>query len=117
MRFDTISMKDIFDKFEMLDTDEQIKITNVIANFKNTTAYTSILNGAKHYFELEFNDEDKRGFIDLLYFDEDGWVVADFKTGLKTKENELKYQEQLAFYKKVLEKSGVNVKRCEILWV
>ena len=117
MRFDTISMKDIFDKFEILDTDEQTKISNAIANFKNTTAYESIQNGAKHYFELEFNDEDTRGFIDLLYFEENGWVVVDFKTGSKTEDSEHKYQEQLAFYKNVLEKSGVNVKRCEILWM
>ena len=49
---------------------------------------------------LEFNDDDKTGFIDFIYFDaaKDGWVIVDFKTGSESEGKNSKYQEQLDFY-------------------
>lgn len=116
---DSIDLNNVYQKFGIVEEVEQEKIKTAITNFKNTDAYKAILNGSKHYFELEFHDEEKRGFIDLVYFDKekDGWVIADFKTGNKSDEVELKYQSQLNFYEKVLLECDLNVVKKEILWV
>ncbi len=118
-KFNSIDLNHVYQKFGIVDETEQTNIKTAIENFKNTDAYKAIQNGAKHYFELEFHDEHTRGFIDLLYFDKEnnGWVIADFKTGQKSNETELKYQEQLDFYEKVLSESGLSVVKKEILWV
>ena len=76
-------------------------------------------NDVEHRFELEFNYQDKKGFIDLVYFDKDksGWIIVDFKTGIKSQEKEEKYQKQLEFYEEVLNDIGMSVVGKEILWV
>ena len=118
-KFDEIDVKDIFEKFELIDENEQIKIQNSIENFKISDVYRILKNGANHRFELEFNYQDKKGFIDLFYFCEerDGWVIVDFKTGKRSDEKEEKYQKQLEFYEEVLEDIGLCVVGKDILWV
>lgn len=71
----------------------------------------SLKEGTQHQFELEFNTPNKRGFIDLVYFDEEknGWVIIDFKTGTPSKEKEQGYQTQLDFYESVLVENGMRV--------
>jgi ATP-dependent exoDNAse (exonuclease V) beta subunit len=73
----------------------------------------------EHKFELEFNYEDKKGFIDFIYYDKqkDGWVIVDFKTGKESKEKNNKYQEQLDFYKEVMQDIGYAVCETKILWI
>ena len=68
---------------------------------------------------LEFNYQDKTGFIDLIYFNKEknGWVIVDFKTGIKSKEKEETYRKQLEFYEEVLNNIGLSVVSKEILWV
>ena len=76
-------------------------------------------SGVEHRFELEFNYQDKTGFIDLVYFDESkaGWIIIDFKTGKRSDEKDATYQKQLKFYEEVLDEIGLCVVRKEILWV
>ncbi|NCB13739.1 MAG: hypothetical protein EOM78_19205, partial [Erysipelotrichia bacterium] len=118
-KFDLIDINNIFDKFELIDEKEQNKIRNSIENFKNSDVYKLLKSGVEHRFELEFNYQDKTGFIDLVYFDEskEGWVIVDFKTGIKSQEKEEKYQKQLEFYEEVLSNIGMSVVGKEILWV
>ncbi len=108
-----------FEKFEIYDKEEQEKITVYLNTFKESEVYRLLRSGVKHYFEFEFSKDDKRGFIDLLYFNEEknGWKIIDFKTGKKTIEKEEKYQEQLSFYRGVLEGESVNIVGAELLWL
>ena len=118
-KFDEINLELILNKFEIIEKNEQLKIKSSIENFKNSDVYKLLKLGVKHRFELEFNYQDKNGFIDLVYFDKDkaGWVIIDFKTGIKSQEKEEKYQKQLEFYEEVLRDIGENVVGKEILWV
>ena len=118
-KFDVIDINNIFNKFEIIEKKEQNKIKNSIENFKNSDIYKLLKSGVEHRFELEFNHQDKKGFIDLIYFDESkaGWIIIDFKTGIKSLEKEEKYQKQLEFYEKVLKDIGLCVVGKEILWV
>ena len=67
-KFEEIDLNNIFDKFEIIEENEQIKIKNSIENFKSTDVYKLLKSGVEHRFELEFNYQDKTGFIDLVYF-------------------------------------------------
>ncbi len=118
-KFDEIDVALILNKFEIIEENEQLKIRNSIENFKNSNVYKLLKSGLEHRFELEFNYQDKKGFIDLVYFDESkaGWVIIDFKTGIKSQEKEEKYQTQLKFYEEVLSDIGMIVVGKEILWV
>lgn len=46
-----------------------------------------------------------------------GWIIVDFKTGKETDEKNIKYQEQLDFYKNVVEKLGYKVLDARLLWL
>ena len=117
-KFDEIDIELILNKFEIIEENEQLKIKNSIENFKSSDVYKLLKSGVEHRFELEFNYQDKKGFIDLVYFDENsaGWVIVDFKTGIKSQEKEEKYQKQLEFYEEVLSDIGMSVVGKEILW-
>ena len=118
-KFDEIDIELIHNKFEIIEENEQSKIKNSIENFKNSNVYKLLKSDVEHRFELEFNYQDKKGFIDLVYFDKSkaGWVIVDFKTGIKSQEKEEKYQTQLKFYEEVLSDIGMSVVGKEILWV
>jgi len=118
-KFDEIDIELILNKFEIIEENEQLKIKNSIEYFKNSDVYKLLKSGVEHRFELEFNYQDKKGFIDLVYFDENsaGWVIVDFKTGIKSQEKEEQYQKQLEFYEEVLSDIGMSVVGKEILWV
>ena len=118
-KFDLIDIEQILNKFEIIEETEQNKIKNSIERFKSSNVYKLLKSGVEHRFELEFNYQDKKGFIDLVYFDNEkaGWVIIDFKTGIKSQEKEEKYQKQLEFYEEVLSNIGENVVGKEILWV
>lgn len=118
-KFDEIDIERILNKFEIIEENEQNKIKNSIEKFKSSNVYKLLKSGVEHRFELEFNYQDKKGFIDLVYFDKDksGWIIVDFKTGIKSPEKEEKYQKQLEFYEEVLNDIGMSVVGKEILWV
>ncbi|OCL90850.1 UvrD-helicase domain-containing protein [Arcobacter porcinus] len=118
-KFDEIDIELILNKFEIIEENEQLKIKNSIENFKSSDVYKLLKSSVEHRFELEFNYQDKKGFIDLVYYDENsaGWVIVDFKTGIKSQEKEEKYQKQLEFYEEVLNDIGMSVVGKEILWV
>ncbi|WP_198306044.1 UvrD-helicase domain-containing protein [Arcobacter vandammei] len=118
-KFDEIDIELILNKFEIIEENEQLKIKNSIENFKSSDVYKLLKSSVEHRFELEFNYQDKKGFIDLVYFDESkaGWIIIDFKTGIKSQEKEEKYQKQLNFYEEVLSDIGMSVVGKEILWV
>lgn len=118
-KFDEIDVNNILDKFEIIEETEQLKIKNSIENFKNSDVYKLLKSDVENRFELEFNYQDKTGFIDLIYFNKEknGWVIVDFKTGIKSKEKEETYQKQLEFYEEVLNNIGLSVVGKEILWV
>ncbi len=109
-KFDEIDIELILNKFEIIEENEQLKIKNSIEYFKNSDVYKLLKSGVEHRFELEFNYQDKKGFIDLVYFDKSkaGWVIVDFKTGIKSQEKEEKYQKQLEFYEEVLSDIGMT---------
>ena len=81
--------------------------------------YEKLKNGCEHRFELEFNYQDKTGFIDLVYLDEakNCWVIIDFKTGIQTKDKENKYQKQLDFYIEIMTNLGYKVLDAKLLWL
>ena len=118
-KFEEIDLNNIFDKFGISEKNEQLKIKNSIENFKSTDVYKLLKSGVEHRFELEFNYQDKTGFIDLVYFDESkaGWVIIDFKTGFKSQEKEEKYHKQLSFYEEVLSDIGMKIIDKKIFWV
>ena len=118
-KFEEIDLNNIFDKFGISEKNEQLKIKNSIENFKSTDVYKLLKSGVEHRFELEFNSQDKTGFIDLVYFDESkaGWVIIDFKTGFKSQEKEEKYNKQLSFYEEVLSDIGMKIIDKKIFWV
>ena len=118
-KFDEIDINNILDKFEVFEETEQLKIKNSIENFKNSDVYKLLKSGVENRFEIEFNYQDKTGFIDLIYFNKEknGWVIVDFKTGVKSKEKEETYQKQLEFYEEVLNNIELSVVGKEILWV
>ena len=118
-KFDEIDINNILDKLEIIEETEQLKIKNSIENFKNSDVYKLLKSGVENRFEIEFNYQDKTGFIDLIYFNKEknGWVIVDFKTGVKSKEKEETYQKQLEFYEEVLNNIELSVVGKEILWV
>ncbi|MCJ7501268.1 PD-(D/E)XK nuclease family protein, partial [bacterium] len=55
------------------------------------------------------------GVMDLVFEEDDGWVIVDYKTGGMDKE---KYRPQLEAYKEAWESMGCGgVKEIGILWV
>lgn len=118
-RLESIEIEDIFGKFDINEDTHKTQIKNAIEAFLKSDVHVKLKSGVEHKFELEFNTADKRGFIDLVYFDEsrNGWVIVDFKTGKQTKEKELQYQEQLNFYENVFVQSGLVVVGKDLLWV
>src|SRR5574344_2380492 len=107
-KFEDININNILDKFEVFEETEQLKIKNSIENFKNSDVYKLLKSDVENRFELEFNYQDKTGFIDLIYFNKEknGWVRVDFKTGIKSKDKEEIYQKQLEFDEEVLNNIG-----------
>ena len=118
-KFDDLDMNNIFKKFDIADEEDKKKIIISIEMFKSSDIYQLLKSAVEHRFELEFNYKDKTGFIDLVYFDEDnnGWIIIDFKTGIKTAEKEIHYEKQLEFYEEVLREIGMEVVGKRILWV
>ena len=88
--------------------------------FYDSKIYQLLKEGKTEYrFELEFNTDNKQGFIDFIYFDKkkNGWIIIDFKTGKKTEDKIEKYQEQLDFYTKIMTELGYDVVGAELLWI
>jgi ATP-dependent exoDNAse (exonuclease V) beta subunit len=104
---------------QLFDAREREKVKASMARFYESEVYEALSQGAKHHFELEFNEGDMTGFIDLVYFDKvrNGWVIVDFKTGEQTAGKAEAYQKQLDFYAGVMEKSGVDVVEMRLLWL
>lgn len=118
-RLGEIDSDQLFAKFDIYDEKEKEQILESISKFKDSDVYSRLKNGAKHCFELEFNHNGKTGFIDLVYYseEENGWVIIDFKTGKMTPQKEAKYQEQLDFYREVLNNNKMNIVDARLLWV
>ena len=85
------------------------------------TATISVIESELILFEMQVEGgmARKNGFIDHVYFDEvkGGWVIVNFKMGKPTDEKEAKYQEQLDFYRGVLEAQGERVIETRLLWL
>lgn len=109
----------ILDKMMLFDKSERISIIDNMSSFYKSDIYKLLKDGVEHIFELEFNVDGKRGFIDFIYFDKqnDGWVIIDFKTGNATTEKNQKYQKQLDFYKDVVKGLGYRVVDARLLWL
>ena len=109
----------ILDKMGLFGSSQREAVVNSMKRFYESDIYSVLKNGNKHYFELEFNDEDTTGFVDFLYFDtkKDGWVIVDFKTGQETEEKNSKYQGQLDFYQSVMVKLCHTIVDSKILWL
>lgn len=109
----------ILDKMMILDDKHRENIIKNMDSFYESDIYTLLKNGVEHRFELEFNVDDKKGFIDLIYYDKqrDGWIIVDFKTGQKTTQKELKYKKQLDFYEGVMGSLGYKIVESRLLWL
>lgn len=114
-----------------MDSEVKQRVSRLARNFIGTQPYQKLQSGCEHRFEFAFSGEmDGRqinGSIDLVYFNPEleGYVIVDFKTNntegkdLEKLAIESGYDQQLAFYKKVLEREQGkgSVKRCEIVWL
>jgi ATP-dependent exoDNAse (exonuclease V) beta subunit len=109
----------ILDKMGIWEAEERTGVVASMQKFYESPVYEALKQGAEAYFEKSFDDGEKLGYIDLVYFDErrEGWVIVDFKTGLPTEEKEEQYQVQLTFYKDVLEAQGERVVETRLLWL
>jgi ATP-dependent exoDNAse (exonuclease V) beta subunit len=109
----------ILDKMMIYETTQRESIVNNMNSFYKSDIYQLLKNGVEHHFELEFNVDDKTGFIDFIYFDKenDGWIIIDFKTGFETKDKDDKYQKQLDFYRNIVETLGYKVLDSRLLWL
>jgi ATP-dependent exoDNAse (exonuclease V) beta subunit len=109
----------ILDKMGVYDEEDRISVKKSLKKFYESTIYALLESGVEHRFELEFNHEGKTGFIDLLYYDKEkeGWVIVDFKTGYESKEKISQYQEQLDFYKNVMEALEYKIVDTQLLWL
>jgi len=109
----------ILDKMMIFEEKQRVSIIKNMDTFYNSDIYRLLNNGVQHHFELEFNVDDKTGFIDFIYFDKksDGWVIIDFKTGVETPEKSSKYQEQLDFYTEVMTKLEHKIVDARLLWL
>lgn len=109
----------IFDKMEVYELEQRRAVDVSMKIFYGSHIYEILKKKIEHHFELEFNVDDKTGFIDFIYFDakKEGWVIVDFKTGHESEEKSSQYQEQLDFYKTVIEDLGYRVVCTELLWL
>ncbi len=109
----------IFDKMEIYEQKDKDNISNYMDRFYQSEVFSQLENGADHRFELEFHLENKKGFIDLLYFDasKNGWIIVDFKTGKETQEKREKYNTQLNFYKDIAKEINIEVVDAQLLWL
>ncbi len=115
--FDTIYLR-----YSIFEEDAKEKIKRYINNFKNTTTYKALQNGAEHHFEMELNiykeDKQTQGIIDLVYFDKekDGLMIVDFKSNNISKIKDLvqyakenEYVKQLDTYEELCEDKDMRV--------
>ena len=109
----------ILDKMSIYEESDRAAVRSSLQKFYDSSIYTLLKSGVEHRFELEFNHEGKTGFIDFLYYDKEkeGWVIVDFKTGQVSEEKISKYQEQLDFYKNVMEALEYNIVDTQLLWL
>ncbi len=109
----------VLDKMMIFDDKQRKSIIENMNSFYKSDVYALLKNKVEHRFELEFNVNDKTGFIDFIYFDKenDGWVIVDFKTGKESDSKNIKYQKQLDFYKDVVEGLGYKVINARLLWL
>ena len=109
----------ILNKMAVFDDGQREAIEKSMQAFYKSDVYVKLKEGTEHNFELEFNVEGKTGFIDFLYFDreKEGWVIVDFKTGVESTEKNEKYQEQLNFYKEVMENLNYKIVDTQLLWL
>ena len=101
------------------EAEARVSVLVNMQKFYDSPVYEALNQGAEAYFEKGFDDGEKSGYIDLVYFDEerDGWVIVDFKTGMPTDEKKEKYQQQLEFYEGVMEAQGESVVETQLLWL
>ena len=87
--------------------------------FYRSEVYQQLESGVQHHFELEFNVNEKTGFIDFIYYDEErnGWVIVDFKIGQENKQKNEEYQKQLDFYQNVMEELNYKIIETRLLWL
>ncbi len=119
---DKYMIESIFKKYMILDEDIKQKLLIYIQNFKTSSVYKKLKDGAQHYFEIELNMYDGKkqtqGVIDLLYYDaqKEGWVIVDFKSnhvdGVKNLQkfaSEHGYDKQLQTYEELCKSKGMRV--------
>ena len=109
----------ILDRMMIFETKQRESIVENMNSFYKSDVYELLRNGVEHQFELEFNVDDKTGFIDFIYFDKknNGWVIVDFKTGKESDDKSCKYQKQLDFYTNVMTQLGYNITNSRLLWL
>lgn len=99
----------------------QDEIKTIARNFQNSHVYGKLSSGAQYLFEYRFDEviegEQVNGSIDLIYHDKTnyGWVIVDFKSGKATENHN--YDEQLAFYRRVLEHKQIRVIDAQLCWL
>ncbi len=109
----------ILDKHMIFDNNHREKIIQNMQSFYQTDIFQLLQDKVEHHFELEFNVDDKTGFIDFIYFDKEknGWIIVDFKTGYESEEKNSKYQTQLEFYENIMSDLGYKVTDTRLFWL
>lgn len=97
--FDEKYIDKVIDKYALWEYEDLIK--QKIEKFKESKTYQELKEAKEKYFELNYELEGQAGRIDLLYKNENKWIIVDFKTG-----KEKDYSSQLHEYKKALEELG-----------
>ncbi|PSL50609.1 ATP-dependent helicase/nuclease subunit A [Salsuginibacillus halophilus] len=99
--------------------DKLRKLEAIIVDFQNEELYKKVNTARQAYTEMPFtyfDDQEKTtisGVIDLVYEDDDGWHLVDFKTNRFQNEDEKDaiseyYQPQLMYYKQAFQLAFVK---------
>jgi ATP-dependent helicase/nuclease subunit A len=107
-----------------IDLGEKYRLLALIESIMRSNFWSRVLKSDKKYFEVPFSvkvDNGKKnvpfiltGAIDLVFYEEDGWIIADYKTDMIKGDLEdfiSYYSSQIKIYVKYWEKiTGQNVK-------
>lgn len=125
------------DKDQLLEELDAETLTRLCESFKKTSLYARIKASPQAYTEIPFSykigagnnfenetlhkDTYVNGYIDLIFKEDNGWVIVDYKTCKKTDTKYTLWQSyilQLDNYKEIWEKvSGEQVIGQEILFI
>ena len=104
------------------NTGDLEKLVGLVDGFRNSDLWGRIEKAGKRYFEVPFALEEESsivyGVIDVVFEEEDGWVIADYKTDDFERDSERKkaYEKQVETYGRYWEKISGEMVREVLLY-